>query len=302
MKFVLSAVLAACCLANAAFAQDPAPSQSSRPAKLAAKIEVAAGYTLVGTDPDFATDDQYASVLGDARFSVPLFSGWSTQIDISGAQSFTSDETPLDFENGFAATGHLSFRNGETYLAGIYGGAGQTNADHGFEALNFVVAGVEGQTHSGPTTLYTQLGYANGSSDTNGIDTEAAPKNAFYGRVIIRHFLKDDSFFKVGGTFGNGALDTVGDNDVSFATWHTRYERQVLPTQVPLNLFAEYRGARVSMDHIGDFKSTDHSFLLGGSLRFGGMNNRENNVRGATLAPSDDIFEVISIAGRLIAP
>lgn len=198
-------------------------------------------------DPDNVdTDETNVPVLG-ARFStsLPIAQMWSLQFDFTGeaALGIAADNDPPDTDDStlgeITGAAHLDYRDPESYLLGVFGGAGLSydNGDNPSGAIPYYFAGLEGQAYFGDITVAGQVGYL-GSSD----DWYETVDPGVFGRAAVYRYFGEAT--KIGveasilhGTRPNGA---GGDGKLTTYGWGASVKHQF--ANMPFAVTGAYNG------------------------------------------------------------
>jgi hypothetical protein len=231
-------------------------------------------------DPD---NDTIGDFGGSARFSLPVGSAFSVQVDGYG-EITTNDGGDDNFDHTLIGAAHLSWRDPQTGLFGIFGGAGihESEDDRG----DHYFIGLEGQYYSGNWTFYGQGGFLDAESSDNPGDD--AFHDAFFARAVARYFPNAHSRIQGELSYAHGEQDT-DDKDQDIIGWGLRYDRDIadiFPSS-PASVFVGYRGGYFDNGSGGDTGSFhDHTIYAGLRLTFGGAGGVDmltSDRSGATL-------------------
>ena len=242
--------------------------------------------SAVGSDLD---DDDYPSLEGSARGSIPFKDVFSLQIDIDGMSTFTSRNNGEDnVQTYFQSGGHLSFRNPDHVAAGVFGGGGSSNGGEDENATYWMVGG-EVQLYFGNTTSYTQIGYFD-ADDESDMDVIA---DAWFIQQQFRHFFGSRDRAQVGFGYmeGDADRDSSGNREeYEFWNWEARFDHQCENT--PISLFIGYKGLRGKENSGVGSKETieEHTAFIGIGFTFGGNGGIDllrNDRHGATFELPD---------------
>ncbi|HMB48604.1 MAG TPA: hypothetical protein VKN63_10045, partial [Afifellaceae bacterium] len=203
---------------------------------------------------------------GNARFSLPFGQAFSVQLDAYGEITTNGGDND-NFDNALTGAAHLSWRDPQMGLFGVFGGWGLHESD-GTDGDHYFV-GLEGQYYSGNWTFYGQGGFMDAESDQGTADD--AFHDAFFARAVARYFPTADSRFQGELSFAHGEQDS-NDRDQSNIGWGLRYDRgisDIFPT-VPATVFVGYRGGYFDNGSGDGGCFSDHTFLAGFRMTFGG--------------------------------
>lgn len=239
------------------------------------------------------------------KLSLPLGENLSIQNDFDieyNDQAFDSGTNEGGLRYGFLGASHLSWRNPDQALFGMFGGLGGTHyafAD-GNLAQNFRFVGGEAQLYLDNITFYGQGGYID-VAETRPARGQRLDDGIF-ARGVMRWFLEPDTRLQFEGAYaaldrngghggGNGNGNGAGGPlDVDIFSWGARYDtRLALPIVGDSGVFIGYRGTHrnncYQFERGADL--TDHTLMVGFSYQFGGTSMLDNDRRGATLDTPD---------------
>lgn len=258
--------------------------------KLSAHAEVFGGHSWVDGSAVVANEDSDFFLLGgNVRVHFPMGDTLSFQADFDGEGGFVDSGVNDSYGGGFAVGGHLSYRQPEHYLFGVFGGMGvgdPEDTDSTGRAAPFFFSGVEAQWHVDNFTLYGQVGYV----DSNHPSNFEVLDNAWFVRGVARAFLSDYTMAQGEIAFADGQNDIDGvTDDVDVLQWGARVEHQfhdVGFTNGFLSGFAEYRGMYVDDDNGGGANGefTDHTILVGLKIAVNQPNLRSHYRNGPGLS------------------
>ncbi len=211
-------------------------------------------------------------------------SQWSIQTDLSGDTTRSSyNGSTL---NNLLAGAHVSWRDPERGLLGVFAGFAGTNdytASEGIDG-NFY-AGVEGQAYFGNLTLYAQAGHLWQINGYYGPADGDAHDN-WFAQLDARYFVSPNT--KIEGKVGyiNGSIwgYTDGEYSASGVTFGAELEHQL--KTLPFSVFARFNGL------IDDQYQTQamhvYAASVGLRIRFGAADTLQGQDRnGATLSVYD---------------
>ena len=331
MKKLSMAAFALAILAAPALAADMAakPVYKAPPAPPA---PAATGYVEVGTGGAWTSGDETVCDPGGCDGSSNKFTGWvlggagrgnfwfspngSMQLDAQ-AES-TQYKTPSDFlppgTSGHFSTlsylvgGHVNWRNPQSGLLGIFGGAGDAG-DGGISnsAQRHFVVGGEGQVYWNQFTLYAQGGY-DGTAGT--LDPDFDSVHAWFVRGTGRWFADPNLLFELTGLFAHGAIDLssgfasdIGSSSsVNFNTALIQAKVEWRSTSLPISLFGKYQWSQTRYDTftfsggaLSEQQKVSDSRVLGGvRLYLGEGTMMANDRHGATLDIIDPLGAPVS--------
>jgi hypothetical protein len=143
--------------------------------------------------------------------------------------------------------------------------------------------GGEGQIYLHDWTLYGQGGVIISNGDDDILGNSDEDNDAFFVRGVARWFIDGMSRLQLEGAFANGDVDTT-DANMDIFEWGVRYDRMIgLPMLGDTQLFLAYRGNTFDKGSSDSGAFTDHTFMVGTSIHFGGNTMQEFDRVGATL-------------------
>ncbi len=199
-----------------------------------------------------------------------------TSYDVGGGGGHTSSHSYL-------VGGHLSWRDPQQYLFGVFAAAGDVGGSFGSSSERHGVIGAEAQWYWNQFTLYAQGGYDSTFSNVSfGVDNI----HAWFIRGTGRYFV--DPNFLLEGTvmYANGDIDfKFGDPSFGFETWTWQAKAEWRFPTAPFSIFAKYQGSETKINVLfGDnFKIKDQRMLLGLKLNMGDRTLQATDRAGATL-------------------
>jgi len=235
-----------------------------------ANTKVEECYKGEGCDTPF---DEKAWVLGGAgRANYWIGQGMSLQVDAQAEGNSYDVGSRNISNNSYLVGGHLSFRNPQQSLYGVFAGVGDAGSDrHG-------VVGAEAQWYWGNVTLYGQVGY-DATISSGNVDT-----SAWFLRGTTRYFVNPN--FMIEGTvlYANGDID-FGNSSTEFDTWLWQAKAEWRMAASPISLFAKYQGSQTTYDvsRYREVEVTDHRVMFGLKLNMGDRNLQATDRSGATL-------------------
>jgi hypothetical protein len=182
--------------------------------------------------------------------------------------------------HSYLAGGHLSWRNPQQSLFGVFGGIGDAG---GVISQRYGVIGGEAQWYWHQFTLYGQVGYDTTLSNNGFSDT-----SAWFVRGTGRYFINPNFLLEGTVMYANGDLDrNFGLSSVGFETWTWQAKVEWRLATAPFSVFAKYQGSETSYDNAANFsrdaKVTDNRVLLGLKLHMGDRTLQQTDRAGATL-------------------
>ncbi|MBL8902397.1 MAG: hypothetical protein JNK83_03835 [Rhizobiales bacterium] len=268
MKNILlsSSVLAILAVAGPACAADV---ESVQGLIVSGKLTGYVGFAEVSDPDDEFDDDSYMIFGGSGVLSIPLGDSFSVQADILAEENDVNNSTEGAVD-AFGYGGHLSWRNPDMGLIGVFAGQGEGNHPGDSDDQDVWWVGLEAQYYIDATTLYGQVGWTESDSTHDSIDYES-----FFARGAVRYFIRDNMMLQgelqyTEGNVHGDPLDVIG--------WGLKAEYGL--ESMPFSLMAEYRGTHGSVD--GE-NATEHAGLVGFSFALGASSLREQDRYGATL-------------------
>jgi len=230
--------------------------------------------------------DESGWVLGGAgRANYWISPGMSVQVDAQAeGTSYNVDGGGRVSSHSYLVGGHLSWRNPQQNLFGVFGGIG--DATNLLFSSRHGVIGAEAQWYWGQFTLYAQGGYDTTIDGINGL-SEA---NAWFIRGTGRYFINPNLMIEGTGMFASGddkglAANIFRQNSIGFDTWLWQAKVEWRMATAPISLFAKYQGSRTEFDTVRgvDLKATDNRVMFGLKLNMGDRNLQATDRAGATL-------------------
>ncbi|MGE0006293.1 MAG: hypothetical protein AB7S92_11940 [Parvibaculaceae bacterium] len=215
---------------------------------------------------------------GHGHVSIPFGDSFSAQLD--GQGEFYDRSGDDDARNAYVAGAHLSWRDPQAGLFGVFGGAGSADdgeADSDGDDISFL-AGVEGQLYLDQLTLYVQGGWADFQMD----DDDEGFTDAWFARGVARYFFTEDVLVQAEVAYGETAQYVDGDSKGEVWNWGILAKTR-LSDSVPLYGTLEYRGGHYEETEDDAEAVEEHAFLIGVDFAFGAQTLWENDRRGATL-------------------
>jgi hypothetical protein len=212
--------------------------------------------------------------------------------DMSVQVDAQAEGTSYDFPRGggnfsthsYLVGGHVSWRNPQQYLFGLFGGVGDAGGFGNFTgSQRHGLIGAEAQWYWQQFTLYVQGGYDTTLGNAGFVDTF----NAWFLRGTGRYFINPN--FVIEGTvmYANGNIDfSFGDPSIGFQTWTWGVKGEWRFATAPFSVFAKYQGSETTYDdswNTFNAKVTDHRVLLGLKLHMGDRTLQQTDRTGATL-------------------
>ena len=187
--------------------------------------------------------------------------------------------------HAYLVGGHINWRNPQSALIGLFGGAGDATESQGSGDIRHGLIGAEGQAYWGGVTLYGQVGYNATLGDLNfGVEGI----HAWFVRGTARVYVTPN--FRLEGTvlFADGEYDFNDSRTQDFETWLWRAKGEYKFAASPFSIFAAYEGSRMKSRFTGqsgsfNLRETDHRILGGIRLYLGESTLQGNDNRGTTL-------------------
>lgn len=256
-------------------------------------IEMFGGYSMYKGDfPEIDLDDRTNNPImgGFSAVNLPLSSGMSVQLDMSGDALFATDEDgEVDGDvtaGSLHGTVHLSGRN-DSMLFGGFGGVGSTMFQDA-DSSTFMFGGAELQAYLGSATLYLQGGYLD--SNQTEEDADDTLQEAFFARAVARLYASETSRLSAEVAYAAGEAD--GDesgydpHDATVLAWGARFDQQL--SDSPASVFLAYNGANYKGGcTLDDTDGYDHRVSVGLSFAFGGNSIMTNDRQGVALDTGD---------------
>jgi len=224
------------------------------------------------------TDDSEAVLAtgGEGRLSLPLGDNLSIQTDFKYHYNSEAMENPntavqnVRERYSYQGAAHLSWRDPNSGLFGLFGGAGTTEigGDGCCIKYNAHFVGGEAQFYLNDMTFYAQGGYVSyQSSDGGAADLD----DGFFIRGVARWFVTPDSRLQIEGQFTSSDFIESGFGDADTLRVGARYDftLQSLPIVGAVPVFVGYRGAFRDNCFFGE-DLNDHTFMIGTSYSFSG--------------------------------
>jgi hypothetical protein len=256
-------------------------------------VEVYTGWASTKLDYGNGSETFDGWALGGAgRGNYWVSPGMSVQVDAQADGTSYSDNRGGHFSTqSYLAGGHLSWRNPQQSLYGVFGGVGDAGGQrHG-------VIGGEAQWYLNQFTLYGQVGYDSTLGTVSNIGNIDSV-NAWFLRGVGRYFINPN--FMIEGTvmYANGSIDQILGPSLDFQTWTWGVKGEWRLATAPFSVFAKYQGSESKPDN-SDFKVTDHRVLLGLKLHLGDRTLQQTDRAGATL---DIVSPLANPTGPLVSP
>jgi hypothetical protein len=248
-------------------------------------VEVYTGWGRTEFEDHYGSDRFNGWALGGAgRGNYWVNPGMSVQVD---AQAEGTSYDSSGSSNGHFSThnylvgGHLSWRNPQQSLFGVFGGIG--DAGGGGISQRYGVIGGEAQWYWHQFTLYGQVGYDTTLSNNGFSDT-----HAWFVRGTGRYFINPNFLLEGTVMYANGDVDrNFGLSSVGFETWTWQAKVEWRLATAPFSVFAKYQGSETTYDNVSGFsrdaKVTDNRVLLGLKLHMGDRTLQQTDRAGATL-------------------
>jgi hypothetical protein len=219
-----------------------------------------------------------------SAYNIPIWKSFSMQID-SFSEYYYSANDHTDPLRTNALGLHLSYRNPNKGLIGVFGGYAWTKVRdaHGASEFQTSIFGAEAQLYHGNWTFYVQGGVADVKEDDP--ETEGFNKGWFV-RGVTRYFFTPDSKLEAEVSFAQADpyLDGGGPgaNSGEFLSWGVSLDHKLFNVfSVPVYGTVAYRGGYY--DAVGEDHATEHVVKAGIKVLFGARDLKHNDRYGATL-------------------
>jgi hypothetical protein len=251
-------------------------------------VESWTGVTIVTSaggdvDPD---QDEFLASGQSGRLSLPLGDNLSIQGDVDfeyGSTALASEDSDDNFEYAMQFGTHLSWRDPNRGLFGVFGGFGGARSDTNADA-EFWFAGGEAQFYTQDMTFYLQAGYMDSDDDVPGNGDDAF-RDAAFVRGVARWFVDPDTRLQLEAAYADGVTDDDDSNDTQIYEWGVRFDTVLmgLPVIGDTAVFVGYRGNHYEGGDGGNDQYSEHTFMVGSSYHFGGTTRKEFERTGAGL-------------------
>jgi hypothetical protein len=224
------------------------------------------------------------TLAGHGHVSIPLSESFSAQFDVQTEfYDRTTDEDDEAAPQGAQMLGgHLSWRDPETGLIGIFAGVGMGEADEDDEDRNDhvgLLAGVEGQYYLDQFTFYAQAGCGDFKQDE---DPDEGFLDGWFARGVARYFFSENFLLQAEVSYGETSEYVDGDSEGQIWNWGALAKMRISESY-PIYGTLEYRGGNYEDAEDGVDSVEEHAFLVGLDFTFGAESLWENDRRGATL-------------------
>lgn len=237
--------------------------------------EIFGNYTELGKD--FGTeDDKFWAGGAGIYWSIPLGDMVSLQLD--GKSEITENEggdDENDYEYSIVGAGHLSYRDPQSYLLGIFGGVANSAAGDNGDTTGYFIGG-EGQLYIDRATFYVQGGYFDG--EKNDLD-DSILTDTYFVRGQLRYYLTDNFRGTLEGAYAVGRVDEEDDTDIY--DWGVELEYRF--DESPISLFASYEGTDMDQTPGESDKLSEDVYTVGLRLDFGASTVFDRDRLGAGL-------------------
>ncbi|MGE3366776.1 MAG: hypothetical protein AB7I34_25410 [Rhizobiaceae bacterium] len=228
-------------------------------------------------DPDL-NEGTELTLSGHGHVSIPLGESFSAQLDAQG--EFYDRSSNDDAKGAYVLGGHLSWRDPDAGLFGIFGGAGSADdgeVDSDGDDISFML-GAEAQLYLDQFTFYVQGGWADFEMD----EEEEGFTDAWFVRGVGRYFFSEDFLFQAEVAYGETPHYVDGDSKGEVWNWGALAKMRIAESS-PVYGTLEYRGGYYEETEVDAEAVEEHAFLVGLSVAFGVTSLWENDRRGATL-------------------
>jgi hypothetical protein len=342
-KKILTALLATSALAAPALAADLAPVLKAPPPAIptvSGYLEIEGGGGWLSNTQDsvgihwHGHDDKW-TVNGAGRVNVWWNRDVSTQFDVWGGFDSFSRRT-VDFGYGqprslnqgvttsFNAGAHLSYRQPQQYLFGVFGALGglgsNNNCCDGNPGFIHGTIGLEGQYYLGNLTLYGQGGFQGvlSSVEANGNGANDGHFNAWFLRGVARYFVNDNLKLEGQGFYARGKANSedffpsvlFNGERFSVQQWAWAFGVEKKFDASPFSVFGRYEGAWTRYDASFDrgyggtaaiAKTTEHILKVGFRVYLNESTLKYNDRMGTTLDIRDPLTSIYRATGRSVS-
>ena len=223
-------------------------------------------------------DETYGLLAGNARVNLPITNRFDVQVDLDAEALFVDNNSNDNYLGHMLGATHLSWRDPETGLLGVFGGGGVAFEANDDDHVKHYFVGAEGQYYFDSVTAYLQGGFLDGHQDNKD-----AIRDGGFVRGVGRYFLSETTMLQGEGSFAQGNTDSGRQTEAVVAGWGGRAETML--GDWPVAVFMDYRGNRYLERARASSNSrlTDHTFLFGVRFLIGQPNLLANDRNGATL-------------------
>jgi hypothetical protein len=240
-------------------------------------------YMLGNRDLD-STDEgsgQTFELSSSSAYNIPLWRSVSMQIDSASEYYFKmNDHTDAKSSNVLGM--HLSYRNPNRGLLGVFGGYAWSSVKTGHDnsgKYEMAMVGAEAQAYFGNLTLYGQVGYGN---NTKG-DSGEGFNEGWFTRGVARYFFRPDTKLEAELSYAQADPYIDGNDKGKFTGWGVSLDHKLFDVRsYPVYGTLGYRGAYYDATTEGDH-ATEHVFKAGIKVMFGANTLQQNDRYGATL-------------------
>jgi hypothetical protein len=238
--------------------------------------EIFGSYTELGKD--FGTeDDKFWAGGAGIYWSIPLSDMVSLQLDGKGevTENDGEDEDTTDYEYSVGGAAHLSYRDPQSFLVGIFGGLSNAAGGENGDTTAYFIGG-EGQLYVDQATFYVQGGYLDGEGDDFD---EQILNDTYFVRGQLRYYLTDNFRATVEGAYAVGQVDLEDNTDIY--DWGAELEYKF--DDAPISVFASYEGTFMDQTPGEEDKLSEDVYTVGLRLDFGTTTIIERDRQGAGL-------------------
>jgi len=239
-------------------------------------------YTLGHRDLD-STDEASGHTFeftSTSAYNIPIWNSFSIQLD-GASEYYTGLNGHADVNSNSAVGLHLSYRNPNRGLVGIFGGYAwsKLKSGHGDDSYQMAMIGAEAQAYLGNLTLYGQVGYGN---NTKGAVGEGFNEGWFV-RGVGRYFFTANTKLEAELSYAEADRYIDGNDKGKFTGWavsldHKLFDVRSYPVYGTLGYRGAYYDATTENDH-----ATEHVFKAGIKVLLGANTLQQNDRSGATL-------------------
>lgn len=281
--FLFSSLLAMVSVSGAAAAANV---ESVKGLLLSGELSAYGGWASVSDPDDELDDDSYFVYGGSGVLSVPLGDMFSIQGDILGERN-DSDRDDEGAVEAFGYGAHLSLRDPNLGLLGVFGGQGESNHPGDSDDQDVQWIGAEGQYYLDALTLYGQVGWTETDSTHDPLDSTSV-----FARGAVRYFFHENFMLQGDLQYTTGQIHS---DDLDAFGWGLKAKYGF--DELPIYLTAEYRGT--NYDGHGEGAATEHVGLVGLSIALGASSLQEQDRYGATLETPSLVLRAPSWASVL---
>ncbi|MBT8044045.1 MAG: hypothetical protein KJO79_03760 [Verrucomicrobiae bacterium] len=214
--------------------------------------------------------DEFDSALVELRLGYDFSSSLYGQLDVMGEFTDVDNSMPDSYQDGLGAAFHLMYTNDGCCGIGIFGGLFETTQDNNnTDTSERYLVGIEGLAGVGGFDLHWQVGGLFGDGGTDDLGEDSLT-DFYFGRLVASKSLGNG--WRVGAevSYGEGDMDNYLDS-IEYYGWGAFVEKQ-LGTDWILALV--YDGARYDQPEENDV-ITEHFVGLNARYYFGAGTSEE---------------------------